>query len=73
MGQHRNARGSFTRAKFCRNPSHPGHLGFAKLEKRIEASERKAHPGYGKQRIRKIAKAAAGKVARIRRAAGKSR
>jgi len=44
------------------------HIGYEDLEKKIARGERKAHPGYSKQRIDYIAHATAGKIARQRRA-----
>ncbi len=68
--RHRNADGTWCKGVNCANhrtKRNPGPSAFDRLEKKIERSERKAHPSYGKARVKYIAKAAAGKVAREKR------
>ena len=44
------------------------HLGFNRLEIKIEKAEHKAHPNYSEKRVHYIAQAAAGQIARKRKA-----
>lgn len=68
---HRAANGRFVKGKHCANhrtKRNPDLSAFDRLERKIARGEHQRHPNYGKARIEYIARAAAGKVAREKRA-----
>ena len=67
---HRAANGRFVGGKHCANhrtKRNPELTPFDRLERKIARGERTRHPNYSAARIRYIARAAAGKVAREKR------